>query len=110
MVAHALHEVAYKLTVEVVHGKAEELDEESAYKRYVDLHRYPEQEAPPDEVGDGGAGNYHELPEQDEPYEADIASVDAEVHDGARQEGHDELQGAPRGEGEDDAGELAAMA
>ena len=109
MVAHALHQVAHQPGVEEAHGQPQQLDEEVGDERDVDAHADVQQDPPLDEVEGGLAGHQRQLPQQDQPDEAQVLVVDAQVDDGLRQEREKQLEEAADGKPQEDLPEIVPV-
>ena len=92
MVAHTLHEVAHQFGVEVRHWQLEQFDEEVAHKGNVDPHRDMQQKPTADEVDGGAANREHQLPQEYQPYKANILVLNTHIHDRLREERQNKLQ------------------
>ena len=94
MVVHALQQVACKLCVKKRHGQPQQLDEEVAHERYVHAHAYVQQQPAAYKVECRAAQRQHELSQEHEPHESDVAALYSHVDNGLCEERKHELQHA----------------
>lgn len=92
MVADALHDVARHLRVEIVERQFHELHQEVGDERDVHTRVDVEHDPAADEADCELGGEERELGNEHKGDEAEVAVPDADIDEGLREEGEDELQ------------------